>query len=322
VIACAGSGVACAIIGFEIAAVNLGIAVGNGASFDQTILNAGVGLGIGIASGGLSIEYGLSDWQGLVLGVASAAVTTGIANVLSHRDFFQYNLLEAALLSAAQGAATLGLRKAIAVSQASSAPAVRSKGGIRHIDIQETSSYGFPDAETAADIKGNKFNTNWWANKSEILYGLTHADSGDIFTFFGHAVTSSSTGQVIGILGDSWFRDVDLISPSEISQALTADDSPPSVVVLAGCSSEKLLGSVIDSGVPVAIGFSDNVPFVLGAKATDVVLWNLQSGASIVSAVDAANTFISQAQISTPAEVVVQVGSNIDVNKSLRGNGL
>ena len=111
-VVCVGAGPAgCTAMGLELAAFNAGVAIGNGAGFDQTILNSAIGLGVGIASGGLGQGLGLGTWGSLIVGSASAAVTTGISNVVSGGDFFQYNVLGSAILSAAQGAATMGLRK-------------------------------------------------------------------------------------------------------------------------------------------------------------------------------------------------------------------
>jgi RHS repeat-associated protein len=117
--ACAVSGVACVALALYFTAVNSSIAISSGAGFGETILNAGIGLGVGFATGGLAQEFGLAGWQALILGSASAAVTTGITNVISGRDFFDYNVLGAAMLSAATGAAALGLQKVATVSQAS-----------------------------------------------------------------------------------------------------------------------------------------------------------------------------------------------------------
>jgi RHS repeat-associated protein len=129
-------GAECYTLGLVIAAMNVGIAVANGASFDQTILNAGIGLGIGLVTGGIGQELGMSVWQGMLVGAASAALTTGISNSLSGRSFFDYNMLGAAMISAAQGAATLGLQKAISVSQASEMTAQGGGGGSGAAHVQ------------------------------------------------------------------------------------------------------------------------------------------------------------------------------------------
>jgi RHS repeat-associated protein len=119
---CVGSdGVGCFVLELEFAVFNATVAIGNGAGFDQTLLNTEIGLGVGMATGGLVNAYGGGWLAGLIVGSASAAVTTGISNVISDKSFFGYNVLGAALLSAAEGAAALGLQEVVQVSQASTA---------------------------------------------------------------------------------------------------------------------------------------------------------------------------------------------------------
>ena len=126
-VACVVAGPAgCMVVGLELTLLNSSVALANGAGFDQTILNATIGLGVGIATGGIGQELGAGAWGSLFLGSASAAVSTGISNVLSGKDFFQINVLGAAILTAAEGALTIGLTKVAALSQAS---ARRGQGG-------------------------------------------------------------------------------------------------------------------------------------------------------------------------------------------------
>jgi RHS repeat-associated protein len=132
-------GAECYTLGLVIAAMNVGIAVANGASFDQTIVNAGIGLGIGLITGGIGQELGMSVWQGMLVGAASAALTTGISNALAGRSFFEYNMLGAAMISAAQGAATLGLQRAVSVSLASAVTAEGGGGGSGESHVESRS---------------------------------------------------------------------------------------------------------------------------------------------------------------------------------------
>src|SRR6185437_5784831 len=117
---CAGSGVGCIIVGLQFAIFNAAVAIGTGAGVGAA-LNAAIGLGVGIATGGLVSALGGNALVGLIAGSVSAAATTGISNAISSKgkDFWGWNMLGAAVLSAAQGAATLGLKGVIAVSQAS-----------------------------------------------------------------------------------------------------------------------------------------------------------------------------------------------------------
>jgi RHS repeat-associated protein len=125
--AIASGGVACVALGVAFAMQNAGIAILQGAAFDRTVLNTAIGLGIGLAAGQLGGSLGLNGWQSLVFGSASAAVTTGISNVVSGGSFFDYNVLGSAMISAASSAATLGVQKVIAISEASAQ--VQAGGG-------------------------------------------------------------------------------------------------------------------------------------------------------------------------------------------------
>ena len=121
---CAGSGVGCIIVGLQFAVFNAAVAIGTGAGAISTVLNTAIGLGVGIATGGLVGWLTKNPLVGLIAGSVSAAVTTGISNAISTKGkyFWGWNMLGAAVLTAAQGAATYGLQQAIAVSQASANP--------------------------------------------------------------------------------------------------------------------------------------------------------------------------------------------------------
>ncbi len=83
-VACVVAGPAgCMVVGLELTVLNSSVALADGIGFDQTILNATIGLGIGIATGGIGQELGAGAWGSLFFGSASAAVSTGISNVLS-----------------------------------------------------------------------------------------------------------------------------------------------------------------------------------------------------------------------------------------------
>ena len=66
----------------------------------------------------------------LVLGFRVRSGGDGISNVVSGQKFFQYNVLGSAILSAAQGAATMGLSKVMPVSQASAGPTMMSRSRV------------------------------------------------------------------------------------------------------------------------------------------------------------------------------------------------
>jgi RHS repeat-associated protein len=133
---CAGTEVGCAAFGLMIAGLNAYMAIADGAGFGQTVLNTSIGLGIGLATGGLGQSMGLNGWQELILGAASSAVTTMISNGISGRDPLGANVLEAVVISAAQGAATMGLKSAIGVSQASSGVEVREPYDRKYLETR------------------------------------------------------------------------------------------------------------------------------------------------------------------------------------------
>jgi RHS repeat-associated protein len=123
-IACIGTdGIGCAIFGVEAAMFNASVAISEGAGFEQTVVNTAIGLGVGFATGGFSAGAGLKPMESVILGSASAAATTMISNAVSGRNVLGANVLGSAMLSAASGALTWGIGKAIEVSQASRAQA-------------------------------------------------------------------------------------------------------------------------------------------------------------------------------------------------------
>jgi RHS repeat-associated protein len=126
---CIGSsGAECFTFGMLLAAENAGIALGNGASFEQTVLNTAIGVGIGVASFELGPALGLNTWQSFLFGAASAALSTMLNNVASGRSPLGYDVLGAVLLTTAEGAVQLGIQRAIAVSQASAQSNNGTKG--------------------------------------------------------------------------------------------------------------------------------------------------------------------------------------------------
>ena len=153
VAACVGTGGAgCIAFGLMFAGFNAFVAIANGAGFDQTILNTAIGLGVGLATGGLGQELGLNAWTSLIMGSASAAVTTGISNALSGKSFFQYNVLGAAFLSAAQGAVTLGLQELAPVSKAGADQAQGGGSGAARVErLTEQQSMEDPNPRSALE---------------------------------------------------------------------------------------------------------------------------------------------------------------------------
>jgi RHS repeat-associated protein len=112
-------GVGCIAAGLILAMAQYGIAVDSGESEGTALLNAGIGLGVGVATFGVGAEFG--TMAGIVSGAASAAVMTGVSNVESDKGFFGTDMLDAAIISAGQGAAMYGLQHSITVTEASQA---------------------------------------------------------------------------------------------------------------------------------------------------------------------------------------------------------
>ena len=109
---------ACIVAGLIDVAIETGIAVANGAGFEQTITIAVVGIAVEVVSDGVASEFD-GPLAAVIAGAASAAVTTGIANSMAGRSFFEWNVLTAAAVGAAEAGITLGLKQVSKVSQAS-----------------------------------------------------------------------------------------------------------------------------------------------------------------------------------------------------------
>jgi RHS repeat-associated protein len=116
---CVPGGPACLLYGIDLALVNTTVAVSEGVPFDQAVVSSAIGLGIGLAAGEVGGDLKFNTIQSLVLGSASAAVSTGISNVLAGKSFFGWDMLTSAMTSAAAGAATLSLHQVFFASEAS-----------------------------------------------------------------------------------------------------------------------------------------------------------------------------------------------------------
>ncbi len=115
---CIGApGVGCALAGVQLALTNLLMSVASGVGADQAAINLGIGIGVGLA--GLEQPAMGPLWK-LAVGSASAAATTALANRLGTGKWGGDDILVATFLSAAEGAAMMGIGKvANAISQAS-----------------------------------------------------------------------------------------------------------------------------------------------------------------------------------------------------------
>jgi hypothetical protein len=118
---CVGAGpFGCFVFGIETALFNAGVAVGTGAGFEQTAISTGIGIGVGIATMYAPFLRGMNPLLRLAIGSASAAATTAIASRVSTGKWGADNILVSAFLSAAEGAAMMGIQNvATEISQAS-----------------------------------------------------------------------------------------------------------------------------------------------------------------------------------------------------------
>jgi len=129
-VACAASeGYGCVLGVLLLASFDAFVAIEMGAPWDQTIENTAIGLGIGFLVGGAVGAAGGGTLASIIAGSASAAVTTGISNVIAGRPFFEWNMLTSAVISAATASVVVGLQQVAPVSQATAEEAERSGGG-------------------------------------------------------------------------------------------------------------------------------------------------------------------------------------------------
>jgi hypothetical protein len=162
VVACAAApGVGCYAAGAMWAYFNSAVALVQGASFDQTALTITISIEGGALSGvtGALLGPTANPIWGLVAGSASAAATTAMSDVASGRNL-GWDVLESAAMSAAEGAATLGLKKAIELSQASAQVQGGWSSGEAAVEriANETVTDGGQAAQEAAPI-------SWQATK-------------------------------------------------------------------------------------------------------------------------------------------------------------
>jgi hypothetical protein len=126
------------------------------------------------------------------------------------------------------------------------------------------------------------------ADKEEILQHLSTLNAGGVYVFFGHS-RSNTTG-VIGIKSS----DSETVEGSELTKSLGRDKNPPTMVVLGGCASGGLLDKVAEGGVPIAVGFTENVAAVAGASAVSAFMEELQKGQTFAKAKEKADEFAAR----------------------------
>jgi hypothetical protein len=104
--------------GLALQALNSSIAVSSGGGFGQTILNTAIGMGVGVLTNGLFSSFGVNPMLNILAGSAASAATTVISSAVSGHGWGSgYNILGAAVLAAATGAAQYGLQRVVALSR-------------------------------------------------------------------------------------------------------------------------------------------------------------------------------------------------------------
>jgi hypothetical protein len=203
VVVCAASeGAGCVAFGLMLAAMNATIAIANGASWQQTLLITGIGLTVGLISGGVANAAGGGALAGIIAGSVSAAVTTGISNVIAGRSFFEWNVLTAAAISAAEAGITMGLQRAIGVSQAS-ADVGEGGSGSKRIERADGAAATDPDidekienAKLEAAISGQT-STRQVGSLEVTVYGGTEAERQTALDALSTDLTQTDRGQQI-----------------------------------------------------------------------------------------------------------------------------
>lgn len=135
----------------------------------------------------------------------------------------------------------------------------------------------------------------------EIRANLTTLNAGGAYVFFGHGAYERSGGPAVGINP----TEGSTIRGEGLRDALAADASPPTLVVLGACGSAALLPSVGEGGVPVAMGFSNEISNLSAASAVGIFMERLEAGDTFEEARQAAQDAASRL---LGAEVVVRYG--------------
>lgn len=154
--------------------------------------------------------------------------------------------------------------------------------------------------------------SNTDADRDEILANLESMNAGGVYVFFGHSASESLGSAPVGINPD----DGSTIRGSDIEDALSEDENPPTMVVLGACASESLLGNVRGGGVPIAVGFTENVANAVAASAVGRFMEALNNGDTFAQATTVANDFMA-GSFSPLARMVVQYGEGYNSGMTL-----
>jgi len=234
--ACATGPVGCLVFGLESAVFNAGVSLLNGASYQQTAINFGIGVGVAI----VGYDAGPSgSLQGLVNGSASAAVTTALTNLANKGKWGGDDILAAAFMSAAEGAAMMGIEAVAAkVSQASAA-----QEGLSGQSAKDQYRVDTRDAVRANAIQNGETLTFQLGGTPVTVYGGDASDRLAVMTDLTTIAQDTSRGEYLA----------DIV---EDSADLNGNPRPAEVVIIDSGSLATRIGS-FTLGRTITVDLSD-----------------------------------------------------------------
>jgi hypothetical protein len=139
------------------------------------------------------------------------------------------------------------------------------------------------------------------ATRDEVITNLTTMDAGGSYVFFGHGAQDPADRRFKGINPSSGRT----VMGEHIEEALGKDANPPTLVVLGACGSGAILSHVTAGGVPVAVGFSQEISNSAAASAVGVFMKQLHAGSTFEEARAAAQEMASRL---IGAEIILRYG--------------
>lgn len=181
-----------------------------------------------------------------------------------------------------QQAATLArLRSGLRLSRCGRDEAPAQQGV--HLDQTLSScTYSTPKLE------GLTYTADESVTREDVLTHLETIDAGGVYLFYGHGAMTKS-GDFVGVNP----AEGKTVKGKDIEDALKADESTPTMVVLAACGSAALLDNVANGGVPIAVGFSKSIANILAASALGKFMGELNKGKTFAEAEQVTNDHIN-----------------------------
>lgn len=172
----------------------------------------------------------------------------------------------------------------LALNRCSDPPA-RDPRGVHYDEVVNNFTEGHPNHETLEAFADFTMESD--PDRAEMIANMTYMDAGGVYMFFGHGAQRTS-GRSVGVAAND-----STVFGTEIEAALSADQSPPTMVVLGGCATSDLENYVTSAGVPIAAGITENVSNVAGASAMTEFARRLRAGDTLGEARTAANEVIN-----------------------------